>query len=65
MIESRGRTISTTALPKFFEIFSVEETDHIAKEGCAEQRGADLLNQEKTRLGFSWIWRCLACMVSI
>jgi CheY-like chemotaxis protein len=26
IIESRGRTISTTALPKFFEIFSVEET---------------------------------------
>jgi CheY-like chemotaxis protein/K+-sensing histidine kinase KdpD len=26
IIESHGRTISTTALPKFFEIFSVEET---------------------------------------
>src|SRR5260370_320101 len=26
IIESRGRTISTTALPKFFEIFSVGET---------------------------------------
>jgi K+-sensing histidine kinase KdpD len=26
IIESRGRTIPTTALPKFFEIFSVEET---------------------------------------
>jgi signal transduction histidine kinase len=26
IVESHGRTISTTALPKFFEIFSVEET---------------------------------------
>jgi CheY-like chemotaxis protein/light-regulated signal transduction histidine kinase (bacteriophytochrome) len=26
IIESRGRTIPTTALPKFFEIFSIEET---------------------------------------
>jgi K+-sensing histidine kinase KdpD len=25
-IEAHGRTISTTALPKFFDIFSIEET---------------------------------------